>query len=97
MNSSEEAKFLKVLESDSAPYLRSVVYLMNIAEKHFQSGKPKHKFVFDTVRLFVKQQWGDDEWEKIEPLIDNSIDFLVVLNKHPAMLKINKHVKRCCF
>jgi hypothetical protein len=66
---------------------------MTVAEKskRLVTGKQKHAFVLRQ----LKKQLGEDVYERYEPFILQSIDFIIKVSKKQIRLLLNSTQKKC--
>ena len=67
---------------------------IKVAERHVKSnqGIDKKKYVLRK----LKENIGDDVFERYEPFIDISIDFIITISKNGRILKLFKKTKLFC-
>ena len=71
-----------------------IIKYMKVAERHVKSnqGIDKKKYVLRK----LKENIGDDVFERYEPFIDISIDFIITISKNGRILKLFKKTKLFC-
>ena len=71
-----------------------LIKYMKIAERHVKSnqGIDKKKYVLRK----IKENIGNDVFERYEPFIDISIDFIITISKNGRILKLFKKTKLFC-
>ena len=71
-----------------------LIKYMKIAERHVKSnqGIDKKKYVLRK----LKENIGGDVFERYEPFIDISIDFIITISKNGRILKLFKKTKLFC-
>ena len=71
-----------------------MIKYMEIAERHVKSnqGIDKKKYVLRK----IKENIGGDVFERYEPFIDISIDFIITISKNGRILKLFKKTKLFC-
>ena len=71
-----------------------IIKYMKVAERHVKSNKgiDKKKYVLRK----LKENIGNDVFERYEPFIDISIDFIITISKNGRILKLFKKTKLFC-
>ena len=71
-----------------------IIKYMKVAERHVKSnqGIDKKKYVLRK----LKENIGDDVFERYEQFIDISIDFIITISKNGRILKLFKKTKLFC-
>ena len=71
-----------------------IIKYMKVAERHVKSnqGIDKKKYVLRK----LKENIGNDVFERYEPFIDISIDFIITISKNGRILKLFKKTKLFC-
>jgi hypothetical protein len=71
-----------------------IIKYMKVAERHVKSnqGIDKKKYVLRK----LKENIGGDVFERYEPFIDISIDFIITISKNGRILKLFKKTKLFC-
>ena len=56
----------------------------------------KHLKAVELIKQAITLKWGDEIWNKYEPIIDSSINFIIFLSKNKkALANINKRWCSC--
>ena len=81
-------------ENLTSDIYNQVLKYMKIAERHIKSnnGIEKKNFVLRKIKEYL----GDESYERYEPFIDISIDFIITISKNGRILKIFKKTKLIC-
>ena len=75
-----------------------LVEQMEIAERapgaQGVDGSKKKLVVMKAMKLIVNTRWGEQVWDKYEPTLSETIDFIIFLSNHKKTLA---NLNRCCF
>ena len=92
-------ELISVIKEETEIDLQGDIYnqilkYMKVAERHVKSnqGIDKKKYVLRK----IKENIGDDVFERYEPFIDISIDFIITISKNGRILKLFKKTKLFC-
>ena len=94
-NNQDSISIIKEEDTDlQGDIYNQLIKYMKIAERHVKSnqGIDKKKYVLRK----LKENIGNDVFERYEPFIDISIDFIITISKNGRILKLFKKTKLFC-
>ena len=84
--------------------IQLLIQKMEQVEKDYSKrglkGSVKQAEVIYLMEQFIITKWGDEVWQKYEPLLPVLIDFIIKISKKEVVLRLNEEANKayrlCC-